>query len=135
MKHQVIVGNIGTVLDTDTASEAVACYMSYQDKSLRGEGRAAGEPVTLMTDGEPVTLMTDGEPRAEHTPPYYPPKRLGGLDRTELIDLISELVRPLPYKSAEETRAFELLWMFIGDGMPFPGPEPLRDYLQNAYEL
>ena len=51
--HQVIVGNVGTVLDTHNPAEALRTFNQYIAISKSGSGRASGEPVTLMTNGEP----------------------------------------------------------------------------------
>jgi hypothetical protein len=55
----VIVGNIGTVLETNNTEEAHRMFVDYSHQSRVGYGRAAGEEVTLMTNGEP-TLYTPG---------------------------------------------------------------------------
>lgn len=60
MKYQVIVGNIGTVADTDNRRAAFDCFLRYVDNSKSGYGREANEPVTLMEDGNPIH---------EHCPP------------------------------------------------------------------
>lgn len=52
MKYQVIVGNIGTVCDTDDRADAIDEYEDYVLFSEQGHGRASGEPVTLFEDGE-----------------------------------------------------------------------------------
>lgn len=54
MKYQVVVGNIGTVVDTDDRSEATRTFHEYVWKSTADEGRATGEPITLFRDGEPL---------------------------------------------------------------------------------
>lgn len=54
MKYQVIVGNVGTVLDTDDQAKATATFQEYVWKSVEQDGRVSGEPVTLMRDGEPL---------------------------------------------------------------------------------
>lgn len=53
-KHQVIVGNIGTVYDGPNLKAAESSYLDYVhlSKSDLG-GRASGEDVTWMVDGEP----------------------------------------------------------------------------------
>ena len=53
MRYQVIVGNVGTVLDTDNGAAAQVEYGRWKQKSLAAEGRPGGEDVTLMRDGEP----------------------------------------------------------------------------------
>ncbi len=54
MRYQVIVGNIGTVCDTDNRQEAYRDYNTYCGQSVIGVGRAAGETVTLILDNEPL---------------------------------------------------------------------------------
>lgn len=54
MKYQVIVGNIGTVTDTDNKAEATGDYWDYVDLSISDYGRGGNEDVTLMEDGEPI---------------------------------------------------------------------------------
>ncbi len=54
MKYQVIVGNVGTVLDTHDGVEACEAYDRYVDLSKEGHGRVDGESVTLMQDDEPI---------------------------------------------------------------------------------
>ena len=52
--YQVIVGNMGSVCDTDSERIAKNHYRDYVAQSTADHGRASGEPVTLMHDGEPV---------------------------------------------------------------------------------
>lgn len=52
MKHQILVGNIGTVVDTDSEDEALASFAEYYQQSTDTRGRASGESVTWMKDGE-----------------------------------------------------------------------------------
>ena len=52
MKYQVIVGNLGTVLDTNNGAEAQREYGQWRRKSKANEGRTGGESVFLMRDGE-----------------------------------------------------------------------------------
>jgi hypothetical protein len=54
MKYQLIVGNIGTVLDTDNEDEILNAFAEYYHQSIALSGRACGENVTWMSDGEPV---------------------------------------------------------------------------------
>lgn len=49
--YQVIVGNIGTVLTTDSVKEARHVALIYIKQSSSGVGRAGGEDVTIMCDG------------------------------------------------------------------------------------
>lgn len=52
--YKVIVGNIGTVCDTDSFAEATGEYEEYVRFSKEGIGRSSGESVTLFEDGEVV---------------------------------------------------------------------------------
>ena len=54
MRYQVIVGNIGTVCDTNCPIEANTAWGEYRRQSLSGYGRAAHEDVTKLRDGEIV---------------------------------------------------------------------------------
>ena len=51
--YDVIVGNIGRTLTTDSAREAKREYLEYVRMSKLDKGRASGEPVTLLRNGEP----------------------------------------------------------------------------------
>ncbi len=53
-EYAVIVGNIGMVHESNSETDAYACYVEYMVQSTNGIGRAAGEPVTMMKNGEPV---------------------------------------------------------------------------------
>jgi hypothetical protein len=53
MKYQVIVGNVGTTLDTDSFRDARKEWLDWKRKSKDGVGRGAYEEVTLMEDKEP----------------------------------------------------------------------------------
>lgn len=55
MKYELIVGNIGMVHTGNDLRRARALYQLYVNKSLSGEGRAAGESVTLFEEGEMLT--------------------------------------------------------------------------------
>lgn len=61
----IIVGNIGTVLETTDATEASDVYRHYCDASDRGEGRMARETVTMLSDDEPVAEHTGYDARLE----------------------------------------------------------------------
>ena len=50
--YQVIVGNVGTVYDGTSNSDAIMTWIAYCDMSREGRGRAAGETVTILKDGE-----------------------------------------------------------------------------------
>jgi hypothetical protein len=54
MKYQVIVGNVGTVIDTNNKKEADKTYKQYMHDSDDNIGRVGGEIVTLMEDDEIV---------------------------------------------------------------------------------
>jgi hypothetical protein len=51
---QVVVGNVGTVYSGTNGAEARKTFLVYRKQSRTGQGRAAGEEVTLFKDGEPV---------------------------------------------------------------------------------
>jgi hypothetical protein len=59
--YEVIVGNIGTVVETNNPIVARAAYGEYKRQSQSGYGRAANEPVVVLKDGE-VDI--------EYNPPY-----------------------------------------------------------------
>lgn len=52
MKHQVVVGNIGTVYGSDNGEVARREYFDYVKSSKSGKGRAGGEDVTWFKDGD-----------------------------------------------------------------------------------
>ena len=51
-RHEIIVGNVGTVYDGSKLLEARRTYDDYCVLSEHGGGRAAGEPVIWLQDGE-----------------------------------------------------------------------------------
>lgn len=51
-KFQVIVGNIGTVYSGNNIMQASAKFSAYVKLSKSGNGRAAGEDVTMMHNNE-----------------------------------------------------------------------------------
>jgi argonaute-like protein implicated in RNA metabolism and viral defense len=55
MGYQIIVGNIGTVLDTNDHRLAVVTFHDYVRQANAGYGRASGESVVFMRDGEIVS--------------------------------------------------------------------------------
>lgn len=52
LKFQVIVGNAGTVYNGNNYMVAQTTFSRYVKHSKLGQGRVAGEPVTLMHNGE-----------------------------------------------------------------------------------
>jgi len=48
MRYQVVVGNVGSVLDTDDGVLAHKTFSEWVEISKRGEGRAAGEDVHVL---------------------------------------------------------------------------------------
>ena len=50
---EVIVGNIGTVYSGNNFVKASSIFSTYKRRSKDGEGRAAGEDVTMFHNGEP----------------------------------------------------------------------------------
>lgn len=57
-KYQLIVGNLGTVVDTHLEQHATKAFGDYKTMSESGRGRVGGEPVTLYVDGEPDPRYT-----------------------------------------------------------------------------
>lgn len=53
-QYSVIVGNVGTVLDTTDRNEAIKTYGEYKRISIAGAGRAGGEDVALFCDDDPL---------------------------------------------------------------------------------
>ena len=49
---QVVVGNVGHVYDGSNYMQASCIYAKWVKASKQGEGRAAGEPVTMFHNGE-----------------------------------------------------------------------------------
>ena len=49
---EVIVGNIGTVLNTENGFEAKQTYSAYKKQSESDHGRASGESVVLLKNGD-----------------------------------------------------------------------------------
>lgn len=52
-RYRVIVGNVGTVHETNNGFEALCEWRRWITQSKATHGRASGESVTLMRDGEP----------------------------------------------------------------------------------
>jgi len=53
-QYSIIVGNVGTVLETTNRNEAVRTYGEYKRISISGVGRAGGEDVVLTCNDEPL---------------------------------------------------------------------------------
>ena len=53
MEYQVIVGNVGTVVDTDDRKVALDTFQEYVWKVVEHDGRAE-PPVVLMKNGHSV---------------------------------------------------------------------------------
>lgn len=51
-KWEVVVGNLGVVYEDYNLFWANSYFNTYVGQSRRGEGRVAGENVTLLCDGE-----------------------------------------------------------------------------------
>jgi hypothetical protein len=60
-RYQVIVSNVGTVLDTDNGFDAHREYSQCVGLSKSGKGRMGGEDVTLMAAGEPIKEHTGSQ--------------------------------------------------------------------------
>lgn len=57
--YRVVVGNIGTVYSGDSWVEARDTWREYVRQSLDGEGRAAGEEITLFEKDEIRVQLTE----------------------------------------------------------------------------
>ena len=51
-RYQVIVGNIGTVENTNDVKQANETYYEFVNQSKNNYGRAAGEDVTMLEGDE-----------------------------------------------------------------------------------
>ena len=51
-ENEVVVGNLGTVHASTSRIEALNTFNRYAELSVKGYGRVAHEPVTLMRDGD-----------------------------------------------------------------------------------
>jgi hypothetical protein len=61
MRYEVVVGNIGHVYGGNNPVAARASYGEYKRLSESGQGRAAGEDVTLLEGGEPLLEHSGGK--------------------------------------------------------------------------
>jgi hypothetical protein len=52
--YAVIVGNLGTVLETVSFHEALQCFQEYVSQSIAHYGRVSNEDVILLENGEPM---------------------------------------------------------------------------------
>lgn len=52
--YKVTVGNVGTVIETNSPIEAGRIYGDYKEQSIKGYGRAAYETVIMWKDAEPM---------------------------------------------------------------------------------
>ena len=57
MKYQVTCGNIGTVYDGQSKSQASHTFEEYKRMSVGEYGRASGEEVALWENGELLDLL------------------------------------------------------------------------------
>ncbi|MDN3185546.1 hypothetical protein, partial [Enterococcus faecalis] len=53
-RYQIIVSNLGTVLDTERSNAPIREYLEWVQAARELHGRAAGECVALTEDGEPI---------------------------------------------------------------------------------
>jgi hypothetical protein len=53
-RYQVVVGNVGTTLETNQLPAAQCEFDEYVWMSKHGVGRASHEDVTLMERGDPI---------------------------------------------------------------------------------
>jgi hypothetical protein len=58
MRYQVVVGNVGTVIDTDNHREAWTLHSEYVELSKNDMGRSSGEDVTTLFNGEIISEYT-----------------------------------------------------------------------------
>lgn len=66
-KYEVTVGNIGTVHEGHTSSQAWQCYGEYKARSELGVGRGGHEPVAIFRDGELLACHSpDTKPATEN---------------------------------------------------------------------
>lgn len=63
IRFSALVGNVGTVLETDSYRDARLCARTYVDMSKAGGGRCAGESVYIFENDELV---------ASYEPPENP---------------------------------------------------------------
>jgi hypothetical protein len=57
-RFQIVVGNLGTVIDTAIHLHAIRSFNDYKTMSMMGKGRVGGESVTMYVDGEPDPHFT-----------------------------------------------------------------------------
>ena len=60
-KYQIIVGNVGTVCETDSFNLAFENYALYKRLSILGLGRSADETVTFFGDDEIIAQHLGAE--------------------------------------------------------------------------
>lgn len=66
MKHEIVVGNIGTVYSGSNDTEAINTFNAYASQSRNKIGRAATEPVTWFVEGQPHRKYSFGDaPKAQ----------------------------------------------------------------------
>jgi len=53
-QYSVIVGNVGTVFNSNTKKDAIATYKEYVKMSDSSKGRVGGEDVVLTCNDEPL---------------------------------------------------------------------------------
>jgi len=64
-KFEVVVGNVGIVYSGNNYMQAQCKYDRYVRASKRGDGRVAGESVTLMHNGD-IRMEHAGEVVVHH---------------------------------------------------------------------
>lgn len=70
-RYSVLVGNVGTVHETNNLRDARLCARTYVDRSKSNCGRCAGEPVYVLDAGEVLDSYEPGEqPLAPRHPDY-----------------------------------------------------------------
>ena len=53
-RYEVVVGNVGTVVETEDSTAAQMVFDEYVQMSENGHGRASGESVVMLEDGDLV---------------------------------------------------------------------------------
>jgi len=117
-RHQIIVGNIGTVTDTDDSLEAHRSYIEYCKQSRDNSGRAAGESVAWFRDGD---IYAKSFEAAGNTDP-------AGVSRLSMAEIKSTYARVRPegkwfsnggfHRTTFHGRAYQLnttAWFVSGD--------------------
>ncbi len=110
LRFEVVVGNIGMVYQGNDLIQASRVYSLYREKSLRQEGRGAGEEVALFSDGELIRTYLPPPEDARQSIPL----QLGEID---MILSGLEILSPDTIEAREECQ--KLIQRFIALQMKF----------------